>query len=105
MRDDPMNCSLRDADGARGTGVRRWEIAPTRFVCAPRACSAGGGSGTCSAKSGNGGILNAEPSASSVIVGMLVEGLDPEDFARLDRQESTHLPRETVYAELLGATP
>ncbi len=48
-----------------------------------------------------GGILNAEPSLGSTIVGVLVSGLGEEDFARLDAQESTHLPRETVYVEPL----
>ncbi len=48
-----------------------------------------------------GGILNAEPGPGSAIVGVLVSGLTEEDFARLDAQESTHLPRETVYVQPL----
>jgi hypothetical protein len=43
-----------------------------------------------------GGVLNAEPHTEGVIVGVLVEGLTPEDLGRLDSQESTHLPRQTV---------
>ena len=46
-----------------------------------------------------GGVLNLEPSAGDVVVGMLVEGLEEADLQRLDAQESTHLPRETVYVE------
>lgn len=51
----------------------------------------------------NGGVLNAEPSPDAVIVGVLVEGLAEEDFVRLDAQEATHLPREQVYIEPIGA--
>jgi hypothetical protein len=47
----------------------------------------------------NGGVLNLEPSATDVVVGMLIEGLSDDDFVRLDTQESTHLPRDTVYVE------
>ena len=50
----------------------------------------------------NGGVLNVEPSPESVTVGMLVEGLTEADFARLDAQEATHLPREKVYVEPIG---
>jgi hypothetical protein len=50
----------------------------------------------------NGGILNLEPSASDAVVGLLVEGLAEEDFRRLDAQEATHLPRDTVYVEPIG---
>ncbi len=46
-----------------------------------------------------GGILNLEPSPGDVVVGMLIEGLEEADLQRLDAQESTHLPRETVYVE------
>jgi len=46
-----------------------------------------------------GGILNLEPSPGDVVVGILIEGLEEEDLQRLDAQESTHLPRETVYVE------
>ncbi len=47
----------------------------------------------------NGGVLNIEPSPAAVVVGILVEGLEEDDFQRLDVQEATHLPRETVYVE------
>jgi hypothetical protein len=50
----------------------------------------------------NGGILNLEPSSADVVVGILVEGLAEDDFRLLDAQESTHLPRETVYVEPIG---
>lgn len=51
----------------------------------------------------NGGVLNLEPSPDGVVVGMLVEGLEPADFEKLDAQESTHLPRETVWVQPFGA--
>jgi hypothetical protein len=47
----------------------------------------------------HGGVLNIEPSPNDVVVGILVEGLTDEDFGKLDSQESTHLPRETVYVQ------
>jgi hypothetical protein len=47
----------------------------------------------------NGGVLNLEPSAADVVVGILIEGLEEEDFQILDAHEATHLPRETVYVE------
>jgi hypothetical protein len=50
----------------------------------------------------NGGVLNIEPSPAAVVVGILVEGLDEPDFQRLDTQEASHLPRETVYVEPIG---
>jgi hypothetical protein len=50
----------------------------------------------------SGGVLNLEPSAAAVVVGILVEGLEEADFERLDLQEATHLPRETVYVEPLA---
>jgi hypothetical protein len=53
----------------------------------------------------HGGVLNVEPSPESTVVGILVEGLEPEDFGRLDAQESTHLPRETVSVEPIGGAP
>jgi hypothetical protein len=49
-----------------------------------------------------GGVLNIEPSPAAVVVGMLVEGLSEADLARLDAQEASHLPRETVYVEPFG---
>lgn len=51
----------------------------------------------------NGGVLNVEPSAGAVVVGMLVEGLRPADLDLLDAQEYTHLPRETVLVQPLGS--
>jgi len=53
----------------------------------------------------HGGVLNVEPSPEGTVVGILVEGLESEDFVRLDAQESTHLPRETVSVEPIGASP
>src|SRR5262245_774860 len=47
-----------------------------------------------------GGVLNAEENPSGLILGVLVEGMTAEDMARLDSQESTHLPHETVAVEL-----
>ena len=47
----------------------------------------------------NGGVLNLEPSPNDVVVGMLIEGLSEDEFLRLDSQESSHLPRDTVYVE------
>jgi hypothetical protein len=53
-----------------------------------------------------GGVLNAEPRADSTIQGVLIEGLLPEDLARLDEQEKTHLPRQAVVVETdEGAVP
>jgi hypothetical protein len=43
-----------------------------------------------------GGVLNLEPSPEGSVVGVLIDGLSEEDLALLDRQESTHLPREMV---------
>jgi hypothetical protein len=51
----------------------------------------------------NGGVLNLEPSLGAVVVGILVEGLTDADFGLLDVREASHLPRETVYVEPLGA--
>jgi hypothetical protein len=53
----------------------------------------------------NGGTLNLEPAAGEVVVGMLVEGLESPDFAALDAQEATLLPRETVYVEPFEGDP
>jgi len=52
-----------------------------------------------------GGVLNAERDPAGVIVGVLVEGLAPEDLALLDAQESTHLPRKTVAVEPSSGEP
>jgi len=49
-----------------------------------------------------GGVLNIEPCAAGVVVGILVEGLGDKDLQILDAQEATHLPRETVYVEPIG---
>src|SRR5512145_2970575 len=46
-----------------------------------------------------GGVLNVEPMANSSVVGILVDGLTENDFATLDRQEATHLPREQVFVQ------
>jgi hypothetical protein len=37
-----------------------------------------------------------------VVVGILIEGLTDEDLQLLDSQESSHLPRDTVYVEPFG---
>lgn len=49
-----------------------------------------------------GGVLNVEPCPGACVVGVLIEELAAEDLARLDRQESTHLPRQSVYVEPEG---
>jgi hypothetical protein len=49
-----------------------------------------------------GAVLNIEPSPADLVVGVLVEGLEETDLQLLDAQESTHLPRETVYVEALA---
>jgi hypothetical protein len=49
-----------------------------------------------------GGVLNAEPHAGAELVGVLIEGLAEDDFALLDLQESTHLPRRVVYVACEG---
>jgi hypothetical protein len=46
-----------------------------------------------------GGVLNLEPRADAFVVGILVDGLTDDDFASLDRQEATHLPRDQVYVQ------
>jgi gamma-glutamyl AIG2-like cyclotransferase len=53
----------------------------------------------------DGGVLNLEPHEGAHVVGVVIEGLDEADFARLDPQEATHLPRETVYVEPAGREP
>ena len=50
----------------------------------------------------DGGVLNAEPHADAQVVGVLVEGLEDDDFALLDLQEATHLPRRLVYVACEG---
>jgi hypothetical protein len=58
-----------------------------------------------------GGVLNMEPAAGAagvgvgVIVGVVISGLTGDDFARMDAQEATHLPRETVFVEPLDGEP
>jgi hypothetical protein len=47
-----------------------------------------------------GAVLNIEPDPSAIVVGVLVDGLTDGDWARLDEQERTHLPRERVTVEL-----
>lgn len=50
----------------------------------------------------DGAVLNVQPSPGDHVVGVLVEGLRDQDFARLDALEASHLPRETVYVEPAG---
>jgi Gamma-glutamyl cyclotransferase, AIG2-like len=45
----------------------------------------------------SGGVLNIEPHDAAQVVGVLVGGLEEGDFALLDLQEATHLPRRQVY--------
>ena len=52
-----------------------------------------------------GGVLNVERAPSSSVLGVLVEGLTDADLGRLDAQEATHLPRETVMVEPRGGGP
>jgi gamma-glutamyl AIG2-like cyclotransferase len=49
-----------------------------------------------------GAVLNIEPDPGGVVVGVLVDGLTDLDWALLDDQERTHLPRERVSVELDG---
>jgi acyl-CoA thioesterase YciA len=52
-----------------------------------------------------GGILNVERTAGASVVGVLIEGLNGDDLVLLDRQESTHLPRDSVYVQPEGGEP
>jgi Gamma-glutamyl cyclotransferase, AIG2-like len=52
-----------------------------------------------------GGVLNVEPDADSEVVGVVIEGMAPDDFALLDLQEATHLPRREVYVACAGEEP
>ena len=52
-----------------------------------------------------GGVLNVEPDADSEVVGVVILGLAPDDFALLDLQEATHLPRREVYVACAGEEP
>jgi len=47
-----------------------------------------------------GGVLNIERHPGAQVWGVVVEGLGEGDFAALDAQEATHLPRERVFVEL-----
>ena len=49
-----------------------------------------------------GGVLNVEPHQGGVVVGVVIEGLTEDDFALLDLQEATHLPRRVVYVACEG---
>ena len=49
-----------------------------------------------------GGVLNVEPYAGAEVVGVVIEGLEDDDFALLDLQEATHLPRRLVYVACEG---
>jgi Gamma-glutamyl cyclotransferase, AIG2-like len=46
-----------------------------------------------------GGVLNLEPNADALVVGVLIDGLSDEDLALLDALEDTHLPRELVLVQ------
>jgi gamma-glutamylcyclotransferase (GGCT)/AIG2-like uncharacterized protein YtfP len=48
----------------------------------------------------DGGVLNIERHPGAHVWGVVVEGLGEGDFAALDAQEATHLPRERVFVEL-----
>jgi acyl-CoA thioesterase YciA len=52
-----------------------------------------------------GGVLNVERAPGATVVGVLIEGLNGDDLALLDRQESTHLPRDSVYVQPEGGEP
>jgi hypothetical protein len=52
-----------------------------------------------------GGVLNVEPDPGAEVVGVLIEGLAQDDFALLDLQEATHLPRREVYVACEGEEP
>ena len=49
-----------------------------------------------------GGVLNVEPHTGAEVVGVVIEGLEEDDFALLDLQEATHLPRRVVYVACEG---
>jgi hypothetical protein len=49
-----------------------------------------------------GGVLNVEPHPEAEVVGVVIEGLEEDDFALLDLQEATHLPRRVVYVACEG---
>jgi hypothetical protein len=50
----------------------------------------------------DGAVLNLEPDPEAVVVGVVVDGLSELDWALLDDQERSHLPREPVSVELEG---
>jgi acyl-CoA thioesterase YciA len=52
-----------------------------------------------------GGVLNVERAPGASVVGVLIEGLGGDDLVLLDRQESTHLPRDLVYVQPEGGEP
>jgi hypothetical protein len=49
-----------------------------------------------------GGVLNVEAHTGAEVVGVVIEGLEEDDFALLDLQEATHLPRRVVYVTCEG---
>ncbi len=49
-----------------------------------------------------GGVLNVEPHQAALVVGVVISGLEEDDFALLDLQEATHLPRRVVYVACEG---
>ncbi len=53
----------------------------------------------------DGGVLNIERHPGAHVWGVVVEGLGEGDFAALDAQEATHLPRERVFVELETGEP
>jgi hypothetical protein len=52
-----------------------------------------------------GGVLNVEPHGGAEVVGVVIEGLEEDEFALLDLQEATHLPRRLVYVAAQGEEP
>ena len=50
----------------------------------------------------SGGVLNVEPHTGSEVVGVVIGGLEEDDFTLLDLQESSHLPRRLVYVACEG---
>jgi len=51
-----------------------------------------------------GGVLNLERHPGGEVWGTLIDGLQDGDWAQLDAQEATHLPRESVWLELEDGT-
>jgi hypothetical protein len=83
---------FRSALGDRAAGLR---FQPARLAGWKRAWNA-------YRPDWDGAVLNIEPDPQAVVVGVLVDGLTDLDWALLDDQERTHLPREPVSVELDG---